>query len=328
MSPVFYTYGALLLLLGVHTYQYMENTNTARNFALQLGSLIALYISLTAVLMVAFGVINIMHPDAAAGYWEYESSQQGIRFGIAMLIVFFPTVIILTRLVNQIRRKETGTYMISLLVGGGILLGDFVYVILTYLNGEITTRFILKALAMALVVGSAFYYFICDARGYWNTHEKESKMYGAGATVIVLAALVLGFMNSDTPQEVRDRSIDDQQVQDLQDMQWRIEDHYRVNKFLPVDVSALYTDVGIEAPVAKEGRDAYKYSVIDEDTYELCATFAFTSQRNDGMDHSFEFGDVSMVKNPYNNWDHGEGETCFERTIIKEPVPVTLPAPI
>jgi hypothetical protein len=34
---------------------------------------------------------------------------------------------------------------LSLLVGGGVLLGDLVAVILAFLNGEITTRFILKA---------------------------------------------------------------------------------------------------------------------------------------------------------------------------------------
>ena len=109
-------------------------TNTARNFALQLGSLIALYVSLSALIAVIFGVINITYPDQAEGYWAYDSAQQGIRFGIAMLLVFFPTYVVLTRTVNQIRRKETGTYLtltkwlvyLSLLVGGGILLGDLV----------------------------------------------------------------------------------------------------------------------------------------------------------------------------------------------------------
>ena len=36
-------------------------TNTARNFALQLGSLIALYVSLSALIAVIFGVINLTH---------------------------------------------------------------------------------------------------------------------------------------------------------------------------------------------------------------------------------------------------------------------------
>lgn len=296
-------------------------TNTARNFALQLGSLIALYISLSAIIAVLFGVINIAYPDAIENYWQYDSAQQGIRFGIAMLLVFFPTYIVLTRLVNQIRRKETGTYLtltkwlvyLSLLIGGGILLGDFVAVILTYLNGEITLRFILKALTLSIVIGAAFYYYILDARGYWNSHEKHSKMFGAGAGVVVLATLALGFLNSDTPQEARQMRFDQQQIENLSDMQWRIEDHYRINKALPTDISALY--IGIEMPTAPEGRDAYSYNIVDEDTYELCATFAKPSQQAGSDIERPEMLTSDAVKNPYNNWDHGAGKTCFERTV-------------
>lgn len=292
-------------------------TNTARNFALQLGSLIALYISLSAVIAVLFGVINIAYPDAIENYWEYDGAQQGIRFGIAMLIVFFPTYIILTRMVNQIRRKETGTYLtltkwlvyLSLLVGGGILLGDFVAVILMYLNGEITLRFILKAVTLSAVIGSAFYYYILDARGYWNKHEDKSKLFAAGAGIAAIVVLVLGFINSDTPQEARQMRFDQQQITDLSDMQWRIEDHYRIENSLPENIEMLY--IGIDAPTTPEGRMAYRYTVTEATAYELCATFAFASSNKSADAPLFE----GSQKNPYNNWDHGAGETCFERTV-------------
>ena len=296
-------------------------TNTARNFALQLGSLIALYVSLSAIIAVLFGVINTAYPDVIENYWEYDSAQQGIRFGIAMLIVFFPAYILLTRFVNQIRRKETGTYLtltkwlvyLSLLVGGGILLGDFVSVILMYLNGEITLRFILKALTLSAVIGAAFFYYILDARSYWNTHEKHSKQFAAGASAIVLIVLGLGFFNSDTPQEARQMRFDQQQIDNLSDMQWRIDDHFQINKSLPQSVDVLY--VGSDAPQAPEGREAYKYTVIDADTYELCATFEYPSNQR-GSDTTRPVVTDESLKNPYNNWDHGAGETCFERTVV------------
>lgn len=299
-------------------------TNTARNFALQLGSLIALYISLSAIITVVFGVINVLHPDATEGYWAYDSAQQGIRIGVAMVVVFFPTYIVLTRLVNQVRRKETGAYLVltkwlvylSILVGGCILLGDLVVVILTYLNGEITLRFILKAGALLIVIGAALYYYMQDAKLYWNTHEKESKMYAAGASLVAIAVLALGFMNSDTPKEVREMKLDDQQTQNLQDMQYRIEDHYRINKSLPADTTQLY--IGVEVPTAPEGRDAYTYKTVDTDTYELCANFAYPSQ-SVGRDVAIPAStSPDEMKNPYNNWDHGAGKTCFERTVLTE----------
>jgi len=306
----------------------MENKNTARNFALQLGSLITLYVSVSAMVLVLFGVITTLYPDALNGSWEYQSAQQSIRFGIAMLVVFFPTYVFITRSVNEIRRNETGTYMaltkwlvyLSLLVGGVILLGDAVTVILTYLNGEITVRFILKALALLIIVGSAFYYYILDAKLYWITHESQSKLYALVVSIAVIAILALGFSYSDTPKEVREKATDELQTQNLQDMQWRIVDHYRINKSLPTDTAQLY--VGIQEVAAPQGRAAYTYKVIDEDTYKLCATYLYPSQVQVGRDMAVPVStSPDMLTNPYNNWDHGVGETCFERTIMKENFP-------
>ncbi len=305
-------------------------TNTAKNFALQLGSLIALYASLSALLMVTFGVINIAYPDPASGYWEYDSAQSGIRFGIALLVVFFPTYLVLTRLVNEIRRKETGAYLaltkwvvyLSILVGSLVLLGDFVSVILSYLNGEITIRFILKALAVAVAVVSAVYYYYQDAKGHWNTHEGTSKLFAVGATAVVVLVLALGFTNSDTPTKVREMKIDSQQISDLSEMQYRIEDHYNLNNALPKEIATVF--IGAPAPKAVEGRASYEYKIVDGDTYELCATFAYPSQ-NTGATVSEPVAVVEgNMKNPYNNWDHAAGKTCFERTIVKNPL--TAPA--
>jgi hypothetical protein len=301
--------------------------NTARNFVLQLGSLITLYVSLTAVLMIVFSVINVLYPDAASYAWDYTSTQSTMRAGIAMLIVFFPVFIIATRMVNKIRRTETGTYLmltkwvvyLSLLVGGAILLGDLVTVIMGYLNGELTTRFLLKAAALAIVLGIAIYYFIQDARGFWLTHEKESKLYGLGVVALAVGALALGFMYGDSPSKVREMKLDAEQITNFQDMEWRIQDHHTVKKALPVTVAELY--VGTEAPSAPERRASYTYKIKDEDSYELCANFAFPSMPSDLAVPAYSGGE--MLKNPYNNWDHGQGETCFERTVYK--VPATMP---
>lgn len=301
-------------------------TNTAKNFALQLGSLIALHCSLSALLVVAFDVINMFYPDAASGNWEYDSAQSGIRFGIATLVVFFPAYLFLTRLVNSIRRKETGAYLaltkwvvyLSLLAGTLVLLGDFVTVILSYLNGEITVRFALKAFAVALVVTSAIYYYYMDAKGYWSTHESTSKVFGLAATAVVAVVLTLGFTHSDSPAKVREMKIDSQQTTDLSDIQYRVEDHYRIANSLPKDMQTVY--VGTLAPHAVSGRAAYEYKNIDTDTYELCATFAYPSQ-NTGLTAPQPIAVAVEVKNPYNNWDHGTGKTCFERTVVKNVIP-------
>ncbi|MEX0931092.1 MAG: DUF5671 domain-containing protein [Candidatus Paceibacterota bacterium] len=293
--------------------------NTSKNFVLQLGSLVSLYISLGALIALVFGVINIAFPDAVSGYWQYESAQNSIRFGIAMLIVFFPTYIILTRLVNTIRRTEHGVYLtltrwliyLSLFVGSMILLGDLVAVILTFLNGEISTRFTLKALTLLAVIGAALYYYILDARGYWNTHESYSKLFGLGASVMVVAVILLGFFYIDTPAQVRDARLDQQQVSDLQDIQWRVADYFRANEKLPASIDELYIESTI--PTSPEDRPAYEYQILDETTFELCATFAHTSTREIGIQYPRPMYDDSIIQFS-NNWEHEAGEFCFERT--------------
>ena len=292
--------------------------NTSKNFVLELGALASLYASLSALIMVLFGIINLTFPDAAEGYWATQSAAEGVRFGIAMLVVFFPTYLALTRIVNQTRRKEQGVYLtltrwliyLSLFVGGTILLGDLVAVLWSFLNGEITTRFILKAVALLVVITAAVKYYLLDMRAYWTSHEQQSLMFGGVTILVVLVSIAFGYLSIDPPSEVRERRIDQQQITDLQDMQWRIEDHYRVNGILPESIAPLY--ISTTRPEAPEDRAMYQYTVTGATTYELCATFAYASTRAD-MSYArplYENPELAMNS----NWEHEMGEACFERT--------------
>jgi Domain of unknown function (DUF5671) len=295
----------------------MEN-NTAKHFVLQLGSLVSLYLSLSFLLVLVFGIINIMHPDATNDYWMIEGAHSSVRIGVAMVIVFFPTYLILTRLVNQLRRKEAGgAYLsltkwlvyLSLLIGGGVLLGDLVAVIMTFLEGDLTQRFLLKALAVLVVIGAAFHYYILDARGYWIKHEEKSVQFALGAIVLVFAALAYGVANIETPSAVREQKIDAAQLSDLQQMQWRVQDYYMINETLP----ASLTDIPeFEVPTAPEGRASYHYAVT-EAGFELCATFAQASDP-DEYSNTVSMMEKSLIRNP-DNWSHGAGEVCFDRII-------------
>lgn len=292
--------------------------NTAKNFVIQLGSLISLYISISALLVLIFGVVNITFPDEAAYYWTNESAREGIRASIAMLLVFFPTYIVLTRVSNQIRRKEEmGKYTglakwliyLSLLVGGGVILADFVTILMYLLDGEITTRFILKAFSLLVVVGISFSYYLLDVRGYFTQKENISIAYGGGVTILVVVALLFGFMNIETPSEVREIRLDEQQVTDLQDIQWRIEEYYRVHEVLPSSIDELYE--GIEVPKAPTGREEYQYKITDDTAYELCATFVSSTQT--GSERAIAY---PVTEKNY-NWTHGEGDKCFQRVVDK-----------
>jgi hypothetical protein len=280
-------------------------SNTAKHFALQLGSLISLYLSVSFLLVLLFGIINIQFPDETFDYYSFDAAASSIRLGIAMVVVFAPTYLILTRLVNRLRRAEpTGMYLtltkwliyLSLLVGGGALLGDLVAVIMAFLEGELTVRFLLKALAVLLVVGAAFYYYILDARGVWLEQERSSIYFGMAAAVVAVAAIVYGFMQIDPPTVVREQKIDTQQITDLEQIQWRLQSFYDVNQNLPESLNDLPGGVVPEAPAGREG---YSYRKTEKG-YELCATFAAPSSQD-----QFSYA---------TDWSHKEGRACFERS--------------
>lgn len=295
---------------------YMEK-NHAKNFVLQFGSLIALYVSITALLILLFGVINLRYPDEAAGIYEDESARESIRMSIAMLIVVFPAFIALTRISHQNRRKDPlGEYTtiakwlvyMSLLVAGAAMLADLVTLILYFLNGEITIRFVLKVFVFFAILSSAFTYYLFDIKGKFLEQSKLSVQIGAVTTLVVAISVIGGFMYIETPQEVREIKLDEQQVADLQQIQYRIEEYYRVRDGFPESIDDLYA--GERMPTAPEGRPEYRYILTGENSYQLCATFTHESQ-DLGRYPTPVF---PMEQNNY-SWDHNEGEKCFDRVI-------------
>jgi hypothetical protein len=298
-------------------------SETPRNFALQLGALAALYASLASLITLLFSVVTIALPDAAESYWQAESASESIRFAFASLIIFFPTYLALTRSVNTIRRRaDDGAYLsltrwliyLSLFVGGAIILGDAVAVVYGFLNGELTLRFFLKALILATVVGSAFTYYLFDAKGYWQTHERQSINCGMVAMVVVIASLVLGFYFMESPSEVRERRIDDNQLNDLRDMQYRIQDYLVTEGALPATLEDAYT-VG-EVPTAPESRSDYRYERTG-DGFQLCAEFGTASEREQypsAPPMKPTGSEQPYIENP-DNWQHEAGEWCFTRNV-------------
>lgn len=293
----------------------------AKSFVLQLAALATLFVSLPAFITLLFSIINLQFPDAAESYWEVASAESAIRYTIAILVIFFPAYLALTRIVNKSRRSEGELYhtltrwviYIALLVAGMIILGDLAVVVYTFLNGEITIRFILKALVLLTVIGGASYYYILDTRNYWQTKEKESITVGAAVLAIVLAFVVVGYMKIDSPSVAREVRIDQNQISDLQDIQWRVEAYHQETNSPPNSIESLYED--IPAPAAPEDRQPYELNVTGADSYELCATFAhFTPSNERSIPRPISKEDDIYLQNY--NWEHGEGEKCFERKII------------
>ena len=94
-----------------------------------------------------------------------------IRFAIAVLVVAGPLYIWMTILTRRQIASDAGhkrslvrkwlTYL-SLFVTALFFLGDAIFVVYSFLDGDITLRFTLKALTVALVSGAIFMFYLRD----------------------------------------------------------------------------------------------------------------------------------------------------------------------
>jgi hypothetical protein len=133
-----------------------------------------LYASAYNLGSLTFDFINRAFPDASQtseGFDEY--SRQSIRWSISCLIVAFPVFLYLSWLTERdisrdpIKRaskvRRWLTYL-TLFSAACALLGDFTTLVYNVLGGELTVRFLLKVITVALISGTAFIYYLRDLR--------------------------------------------------------------------------------------------------------------------------------------------------------------------
>jgi hypothetical protein len=289
--------------------------HTARNVVLQIGSLVALYVVIGFLLNLIFSLITVRFPSDVDTYWKIEDAVDAIRFGIAGVIVFFPAYLLLTRYADRARTEARhGEYYgvtkwlvyLSLLVGGFTLLATFVGTIYEFLNGDITIRFVLKALALTVVIGITCYYYVYDIRGDWA--KRKIVFYGLFAATVmsVVAVLTIAVLSITTPTTVREMRLDQIQLQDLQLISNQIDNFTQLNdQEKPKDLAELAAAVGAGAiPEPPEGRDDYTYEP-SEAGYKLCATFAHD-------DKPSQYFNPASLETTFSIWSYKRGRYCFQ----------------
>jgi len=298
---------------------------TPKDFFLHLGAMIALYVSVISFLALWFEYINVLFPDALQGY--YGSFDGGIRVAMASLIVVLPLYIWLTRLVNEDLRKnsakrELGVYKwllyLTLFVAGLTVAIDLITLINRFLGGEITTRFVLKVIVVLIVSGGVFFYYLYALRGVWQKQEKRSKLIGWIIGVIALLSVIAGFFIIGSPQDQRLVRFDEEKVGALQNIQWQIVDYWQNKEALPETLEELNDPLrGFISPLDPQTGEAYEYNITGDMSFELCAVFNRESRASETRPRISEYFPVKGES----SWEHGEGRTCFVRTIDPEVFP-------
>lgn len=292
---------------------------SAKDFFLHLGAIVALYTVVISFLNLVFKIINKAYPEIL-NYNYYWAGGSEISMPVATLIIVFPIFILLSHLVYKIynenpAKKELGirkwlTY-ITLFVAGIILVGDLVTVLYKFLDGQdLTLAFLLKALAVIIVTGFVFGFYIQDIRD--KVSQNQKKMWAIGAGIIILISIILGFSVLGSPQTQRLLRHDNQKIMDLQNMQYQIINNWQMNGSIPEKWEGMMTDSQTGKP--------YEYKKTGAMSFELCADFNRESmmKTNDKirmMQTSYPAypEKAGMIVN--DNWEHSMGPHCFSRTI-------------
>lgn len=303
---------------------------TAKDFFLWLGAMVALYVSATSLILLVHQYINVFFPNALDYAPSYSSS---MRFAIASLVVFFPLYVWLTRMLHQDIRQtplkqelwvRKWLIFLTLFVAGITMAIDLVMLVNTFLNGDITTRFILKALTILVVIGGGFWYYLNELQGKWEEKKKESTIVAGIVSVIVLATIVSAFFIIGSPQTERLARFDEQKTSDLQSIQWQIVSYWQQKEKLPTAISDLEDPLtGFVAPKDPQTSLTYTYESTGAMSFKLCADFNAPSRDmlSDGKTRPIVAPSMG-VDLANENWKHNSGTVCFDRTIDPERFPV------
>ncbi len=145
---------------------------SARDAFLYLVMFGMLYLSTYNLGSLLFQFVNLAFPDPAIlEYGDYTGAR--IRFSTSALLVSFPVFLFVSsRIIRSIHENPTQrtsairkwlTYL-TLAVAASIIVGDLIYLLNSLLSGELTVRFILKALIVGVISAVVFAYYLWTMR--------------------------------------------------------------------------------------------------------------------------------------------------------------------
>ena len=315
----------------------MKTKTTPRDFFLYLFSGGALYFSAITLVFLLWQIINTLLPEFAVyNYYQNGGIPAALRWGVALLIVAFPSYLVAAWWIGKDIDKHPEKKDIwvrkwfiyaTLFLASVTLLGDLVFLLYNLLGGDFAVRFILKMLSLGIVAGAVLGYHVFILRREPNKHFQARRLLIIGSSLFVGAALVTGIILAGSPKEARTGRNDQTRIQDLQNIQWQVINFWQQKERLPETLNELVDPAAPQQlPVDPVTQERYELAITGERSFQLCAVFE-TEQSED------EFREIrqpvypsdapfGVVKEPeITTWSHGIGRTCFDREIDPERYP-------
>lgn len=300
---------------------------TPKDFFVWAGALLALYGGVVAFIALIFDYINYTFPDTVLKNNFVDPYQSGVSYEMATLIVLTPVLLILMRLIrrgiatdssrSEVWVRRWGLFLTVFLAGATIVV-DLIVLLTAFLNGEdMTIRFLLKVLVVLLVASAGFMHFVADLWGYWQQKPQYARSVNWATALLVALTIGAGFLIIGTPASQRAYRIDQQRINDLSSLQsYIVYNYYQRKQQLPVALNELTNPIeGFTVPKDPKTGEDYGYRTTNapgaSPSFELCATF---DTQSPGTDESYA-EPMGRHLGMSESWQHGVGQTCFERII-------------
>lgn len=295
-----------------------SHKSTAKDFFLTLSLTVVLYLVIGSFLKVIFAVINHSYPPALNQYSYFMNSGLGdISFAIASLIILYPVYLGLSYLNLQLLKADTTRInlgvrkwlsYLTLFVAGAVIVGDLVFILYAYLDGqEITTAFLLKSLAViitAIVVISYYYQSQKSILGL-----KTNLVYVAISSILIVLAIGTAFATFGSPRHQRLSRFDNLRSQHLSSINSSVTEYWRINGQLPASLTEIkqkqpYSQIETDPETEAE----YSYQKTSDLTYKLCAKFG-TDTTTAPNDKRTYYNDSQKF------YKHPAGDYCIDHSI-------------
>ncbi|MDP2690851.1 MAG: DUF5671 domain-containing protein [Candidatus Gracilibacteria bacterium] len=301
-----------------HTFYYMLVLVTLSFTAIGIGQIF-------------FQIINSVFPEIVY-FYDGSFSADVLRFGISSVIIAGPAYWVVSYMINkelanktlepESRVRKWLTYLI-LFIASVTVIGFLMGLLNSFLSGELTIKFILKALTSIVIAGLVFAYYFYDIRRDEFRVGSTIVAFRVLFFLILIGSLVSGFFFIEAPSTVRAMREDDARVNNLSNLSYQIDVYYQQNRTVPQQLDQLDLTGQWMDPLYKVdpvSGDPFPYRVISESRYEICAQFVLSNR----------VGKSNSDRSQYVNfeWVHDAGQECFEkvvRTINDPALPIPVP---
>lgn len=295
---------------------------------LNLLAIISFYFCVVFFSIVVFNFVDFYFPDLLRNITT-NGIKANLRWPLSVLVIVFPFYVWISSYLQkdisfnpEKKTLKTRKWLLyfTLFVAIITMTGDFVAVVYQFLNGSLTTPFLLKILTVLVIAVSAFFYYGWILRKETPpTSNGKMRFFIRGTIAFGAIAIIFGFYIVGLPKSERLRQFDERRINDLSSIQWQIIDYWQGKEKLPKTLDELKNNITGFAPSNDpETGLSYEYKITGNLSFELCADFK-TSNKEEGAGNRIK---ESMPNFGYNeNWQHGAERSCFSRTIDPDMFP-------